>query len=102
MESDDRDSIWKMGNNTWLYHYIILSFYRAAFNSPVNAAVVTRLVKEVQKAHTIKGKCKYLTVKYLYVAAVYTYYRSLSQENRLKLSGKHSDPRRRRERLLRV
>ena len=38
-------------------------------------------------------------------AAVYTYYRSLSQENRLKLSGKHKErkqARRRRERLLRV
>ena len=69
MESDDRDSIWKMGNTTWLYHYIILSFYRAAFNSPVNAAVVTRLVKEVQtlnpryQAHTIKGKCTDVLLK---------------------------------------
>ena len=37
--------------------------------------------------------------------AVYTYYRSLSQESRLKLSGKHNErkqARRRRERLLRV
>ena len=85
-----------------------------AFNSQVNAAVVTRLVKEVQtlnpryQAHTIKGKCKdvLLTVRLiLYAAAVYTYYRSLSQENRLKLSGKHSDRKQarcRRERLLRV
>ena len=87
-----------------------------AFNSPVNAAVVTRLVKEVQtlnpryQAHTIKGKhavmfCINANLLYLGAAAAYTYYRLLSQENRLKLSGKHNDhkqTRRRRERLLRV
>ena len=44
-------------------------------------------------------------VYFFSAVAVYTYYRSLSQENRLKLSGKHKQrkqARRRRERLLRV
>lgn len=47
---------------TALYSYIIYFFQRVAFNSPANATVVTRLVKEVQtfnpryQAQTIKGK----------------------------------------------
>ena len=59
------DLIWAMGRfvrGCFSLTFIVI-FYRVAFNSPVNAAIVTRLVKEVQtlnhryQAHTIKGKC---------------------------------------------
>ena len=70
----------KHGPNSYAF-YMYICLYRLAFNSSVNAAVVTRLVKEVQtlnpryQANTIKGKhdvFKYITSLWIQLLPILT------------------------------
>lgn len=98
--------------------YMHVVYCRSTYKDDQNKIVTQMLVKEVKGnnksfleadirgiAKAIVYACDYFSYLYQYVAAVYTYYKSMSQEEALKRNGKHDQrkiQRRRRERIIRV